>query len=250
MRMDVYYETEVVALESQARPMPDAGGWRRYQALHDWQTSLWNFKPREVAPDPEVNRIGVFEQRESHNKVSLTEAMQFFWAELLALRKFGKGLDALTVDERGYINNKMTVVMGPAFAFTNRSSPEAANYVSGEMLDAEPAKLAPLMCGGNTIWGKPAGANRDGDEMIEVYSFLRDDIFPLPSLDDPRVLWATAIYDERNVFPFSHLGDGVGVPYPLITAERYYYPLSGLVEYSHAERARPLYVRDGVAAYA
>ena len=72
----------------EARPdiLPNEAGWYRYQVRHDWQTSLWDFKPREVAPDPEVNRFGEFNDRTSFDSVPLNSEMQYFWAELLWLK--------------------------------------------------------------------------------------------------------------------------------------------------------------------
>lgn len=231
---------------------PNEAGWFRYQVLHDWQSGASEPAKtvRAVAPDPEVFRIGAKDEWKSHDKVPLNSEMQYFWAELLALKKFGERLIVLTREEREYINGRMDVVMGKAFALTNRGSPDfTRNYVAGTHTNEEVAKLAALLCGGNTVWGKPAGLNRDGEEMVEIYSLLEGETLPEPSLDDPRVQWLTAIYNATSVFPFTHLGDGVGVPYPLITAVRYYFPVSGLQAYSHDEPKRPMYVRQGAPSY-
>lgn len=245
------------ALVSQPVLQPNAQGWRRGQFLHDfqWRDSK-NFPyrtSRDVMDPPEVNRIGSFEDRNSHVKVALTETIQFFWAELMALHKYGRNLSALNSAERHFIDNAFDAVMGPAVALTNRSKNEVtANYVSDENVDKEPARLAPLVCGGNTVWFQSAGVNRDGTEMAWIHSWEPNDPLPNPSLatlQDPRVMWLDAIYSDRNVFPLSTLGDGVGVPYPLVTFDAYYYPMSGLVEYSHDEPKRPIYVRDGVPSY-
>jgi hypothetical protein len=195
---------------------------------------------------PEVNRIGAFNDRNSHVKTALNSPMQFFWAELCALHKFRRNLVELTTEEIKFIGNKLNVLMGPATALTNRKGEEAsANYVSGEFLNTEPARMAPLICGGSTVWGKPAGTNDNGVEMVEIFSFPQDFQFFTPtfgSLLDPRVLWLTAIYETGKVLPFTTLGAGVGVPYPLITAEPYYYPRGGLQEYGHDELHRSQYV--------
>lgn len=238
---------------------PNAQGWYRCQILHDWQRSdAYSFPPRqssEVMDPPEVNRIGVFDDRTSHNKVALTATMQFFWAGSMAWHKYGRPLDALTRDERKYINNKFEAVMGPAVALTNRSVNDVtANYVSGENLDKEPARLAALICGGNSMWCKPIGRNKDGVEMARLYTFLPSDFINPPAassvmLTDPRMNWLTAIYATGEVYPFSTLGMGVGVPYPVITADVYYYPMSGLQLYSFDAPARPLYYRNGQASY-
>lgn len=234
------------------QPLPNAEGWYRYFVLHDFQTSLWNFAPRPVAADPEVNRIGVFNDRTSHNKVPLNSAMQFHWARLLSMHKFGRTMATLSPAEREYINDRMDIVMGDSFCLTNRTPKPslARNYVGDRHHDWEEAKMMALVCGGNTVWGKPAGVNIHGDKMVEIYTHLEGEPFLEPSLEDPRTLWLTTITSEINVFPFTHLGDGVGVPYPLITAERYFYPDVGLQVYSHDEPKREVYVRNGVPSYA
>lgn len=232
---------------------PNAQGWTRYQVLHDWQgagsPNHLDYLVRDVAPDPQVNRLSEFDSLGSHAKVPLNSEMQFYWAGLLSWHKFGLPLASLSLIQREYINGRMEVVTGSAFALTNRSDPYAANYVGGTFLEYDEPKLAALLCGGCTVWGKPAGRNANGREMVEIYSFLSSEPMPEISLTDPRVQWLTAIYDIRNVFPFSHLGDGVGVPYPLITAARYYYDARGLQAYSHEELGRPRYVRNGVPSY-
>lgn len=171
------------------------------------------------------------------------------------MHKFGRTLSTLSPAERDYINGRMDVVMGPEFCLTNRGGASgepypARNYVADTHSDWEEAKMAALICGGNTVWGRPTGDNHDGIMMVHIYSHLVGEPFLEPSLEDPRTLWLTTITSDINVFPFTHLGDGVGVPYPLITADRYYYPASGLQVYSHDLPKREVYVRNGVPSQA
>lgn len=81
--------------------------------------------------------------------------------------------------------------------------------------------------------------------MIQIHSWLPTSQFPTPTLDmllDPRVLWLTAIYEVGKVLPFTTLGVGVGVPYPLVTAARYFYPRAGLMCYSFDDPPLSQYV--------
>lgn len=235
-------------LEPESVVAPNPQGFFRSYVLHDWQRGGPEFPYRDSSDQmdpPEVNRIGKFDDRTSHNKVALNEGMQFFWAELMSLHKFRRNLADLNTDERKYIDAKMDVAMGPAFGLTNRGRQPAANYVSGEYLDIPPARMAPLICGGSTILTKPVGANNNGTQMVQVHSWLSTSQFPTPTLStllDPRVLWLTAIYGVGKVLPFTTLGIGVGVPYPLITAESYFYPRDGVMYYNFEDPPISQYV--------
>lgn len=225
---------------------PASGGWLRAQVLHDWLSGAIDppYTVREVAPDPEVFRIGVKNDHKSHDKVRLNREQQFFWADLLAMHKYGKLLANCNDDEARFIRGKFGALIGPSVAFTNRATPECRNYVSDIGKGYGEPALAALLCGGCTIWVKPAGTNIRGVAMVEVFSFLDGESLPQVTpalLLDPRVLWATAIFARESVRPFSTLGEGVGVPYPLITAERYYFPASGVQVYPMTDPFRSQY---------
>lgn len=227
---------------------PNAEGWYRGWVLPDWMSPIAEppYQNREVTPDPAVWRIGVKDDWKSHNKVKLNAPWQFFWAELLALHKYGKRYALLDRDERDYINGKFHAIIGPSVFLTNRPpDQEVADYVNETGLEFEPPKVAALVCSGCTLWVRPAGRNRDGIEMIEVFSLKENQTVPeIPANDpasillEPYVMWATAIYGKPfakvgEIAPFSTLGQGVGVPYPLITKETYYFPRKGVKFYSH-----------------
>lgn len=237
------------SFEPEPDPAPVPENLDGYVVLHDEDSPLWGFKPREVAPDPEVNRIGQFDYPASHVKTILNRERQFFWAEIVALHKYGRNLANLTNGEYDYVGKKMNVLMGDAVALTNRKEPLAVNYITGEFPDYEPARMAALICGGNTIAGTYAGENKFGKSMLAVSSFVAGEPLPTPTyeiLKDPRVLWLTAVFKRGEVYPFSTLGDGIGVPYPLFTAQQYYFPMEGVRKVSERQ---PLYLRGGVASY-
>lgn len=236
-----------------APPPPVSGEWGRYQVLHDLKSPLTEnhapYSARILPPNtkgaPEVNRIGSFRDHTSQNKVPLTPSRQFFWAGLLAVQVYGKTYDDCNPAEQKYIGKRLGALMGHKLAFTN-SSQDGANYVAKENLDRPHLSMAALICGGCTIWAKPAGTNNKGVEMALIYSFLAND--PLPAvmpllLFHPRVLWATNVFSGGSVDPFGHLR-GLSVPYPLFTAEPYYYPLAGLEEYSFDEPFRSQYLPE------
>src|SRR3990172_9667780 len=227
--------------------LPTSTEWKRYYFLNDWQSPVTThhapYTPRGAAPAPEVNRIGELNAFESHNKVLLTQGIQFFWADLIAFQCYGRAYAACDSTQKIYIGKRVGAMMGPNLAFTNRSDPEAANYFTGEWLDKEPAKLAALICGGNTVWGKPVGKNIDGREMVQIYSFLAGQQLPVATaatLLDARVQWATIIYDTGSVGPFPQLR-GLSVPVPVITDKLYYYPADGLQEYAHGDSVKSQY---------
>jgi len=221
-------------------PPEPMGEWRRYYIKHDWESGAVDppFTVREVAPDPEVNRIGEMDNHKNHVKVKSTKAMHFFLADLIAMQRYGVLLRQCTVTQRKYVVQKASSLMGPGLFLFNRSQDaKVANYLKGENLTKAPPMMAALICGGNTVWGMPAGRNKNGREMVLIHSFLAHEALPIVSPDmllDPRVIWATVIYRENSVGPFPHL-QGLSVPYPLITFEPYYYPADGLEELSAGE---------------
>lgn len=228
-------------------PPGNPGEKKRYFVLHDWQSGTQNppYTVREVAPDPEVNRVGFFDDHKSHNKVRMTRPIQMFCADLMAMQRYGKLFAQCSASERRYITAKFTALYGPQTAFANRPPDNpTANYVAGENLQDEPPRLAPLICGGNTVWGEPAGRNKYGRDMVRLYSFVEGQALPPVTyalLFDPRILWATAIYGLEKVYPFEQL-NGLSVPYPFITKEVYFYPADGLEEYEHSLPPRSQYV--------
>lgn len=242
---DVTVTQDAPSPEPEPNPVP-SGEWKRYFVLHDWNSPLTEppYGVRSVAPNPQVNRIGEFNNHKNHQRVLLTAERQFFWADLVALKLHGKLYQACSASQKQYIGNRIGRLMGPALAFTNSTS-AGRNYVNGEYSSRQPLAMAPLICGGNTILGKPAGKNSSGQEMVMVFSFLTGpNSEPLqsiqPDLMDPRVLWGTIIHSKFNVDPFPQLS-GLSVPYPLFTPEYYYFPSAGLQEYSLEDELRSQY---------
>ena len=248
-----YFNVVHTAPEPDENPYPDVptdSEWASYFFLHDWQSPVDAqhppYTPRGATPAPEVNRIGGFNDHTSHNKVVLNREKQFFWANLLAFQCFGRSYQACDPTQKLYIGKRVGVMMGPGLAFTNRSDPEAANYVAGEWLDKEPAKLAELICGGNTIQGKPAGKNADGREMILIRSFLPTEPLPIvtgETLFDMRIQWATIVYGTGSAGPFPQLR-GLSVPVPIFTDAPYYYPADGLQRYDPETRRKSQYAPE------
>lgn len=216
---------------------PDApkpvGDWKRYFVKHDWESGALEppYTVRNAAPAPEVFRVGAMDDHTSHVKVKFTKPMQFFLADLIAMQAYGVLLMQCTVTQKKFVVQKATALMGPTLFLFNRSKDaQVANYLTGENLSFEPPMMAPLICGGNTVWGIPAGKNKGGREMILLHSFSPRDTLPIVSphtLLDPRVLWATNIYRGGVVGPFPQL-KGLSAPYPFITFEPYYFPADGL----------------------
>lgn len=255
MKVDIRITTREIAPTAEVKP--NAEGWYRGWVLPDWLSPIAEppKQNREVTPDPAVWRIGVRDDRTSHNKVRLTARWQFFWAELFALHKYGQRYALLDREQKDYIDNKFHAIIGPSVFLTNRPpDQEAADYVNEMGLEFEPPKMAALVCSGCTLWVRPAGKNKNGVEMVEVFSLKENEPVPeIPALApaeillEPYVMWATAIYGKPfakigEIAPFSTLGEGVGVPYPLVTREAYYFPRAGVELYSHEEPLRSQYV--------
>lgn len=221
-------------------PPAPVENWKRYFVKHDWESGVSNppNTVRNSAPAPEVFRVGEMDAFESHVKVRFTKPLQFFLADLIAMKCYGVVWQQCTAAQQNYVVKKATALMGPSLFLFNRSKfAKVANYLTGENLTFDPPMMAALLCGGNTVWGIPAGKNKFGREMVLLHSFSPRE--PLPSVSaetllDPRVLWATNIYEEGSVGPFPQL-QGLSVPYPFITFEPYYFPADGLEELGEGE---------------
>jgi len=224
---------------------------RRYWVKPDWLSPYWGFRPRSSAPAPAVNRSGEIDNRNNFRRANLTEAWQWFWADLMALAKYQRVYSALTLDEKAFISRKFGNLTGDHLAFTNNAGSLTKNcYPCGLTDRGEDMKIDPLICGGNTLLGGDPVRNSNGQWMVKMYSFKATEPPPVATLEmlnDPRVLWGTIISTRQlpdgsySLFTFPHLMDGVDVPYPYMTVEDYYYPLEELEEYSLTDPKRRLY---------
>ena len=230
---------------------PPTGELRRYWVKPDWLSPYWGYGPRPAAPAPAVNRSGEILNRTSFRRARLTEAWQWFWADLMALAKYQRVYSALTLDEKAFISRAFGGLTGDHLAFTNNAGSSTKNcYPCGETDRGEDMKLDPLICGGNTLLGSDPVRNERGEWMVKMYSFDANQPPPVATLDmlnDPRVLWATIISTKKfpdgsySLFGFPQLKDGTPVPYPYMTVEDYYYPLEELEEYALTDPKRRIY---------
>jgi hypothetical protein len=222
-------------------PPPPTGQLRRYWVKPDWLSPFWGYRPRDVAPNPAVNRTGEIDNRLNFRRARLNEAWQWFWADLMALAKYQRVYSGLTLDEKAFVSHAFKGLTSDGRAFTNNAGSSTRNcYPCGETDRGEDMRVDPLICAGNTLLGGDPVRNARGQWMVKMYSFNANQPPPvatLAMLDDPRVLWATIISTKKfpdgsySLFRFPQLKDGTDVPYPYMTVEDYYYPLEELEEY-------------------
>jgi hypothetical protein len=232
-------------------PPPPTGQLRRYWVKPDWLSPFWGYRPRDVAPNPAVNRTGEIDNRLNFRRARLNEAWQWFWADLMALAKYQRVYSGLTLDEKAFVSHAFKGLTSDGRAFTNNAGSSTRNcYPCGETDRGEDMRVDPLICAGNTLLGGDPVRNARGQWMVKMYSFNANQPPPvatLAMLDDPRVLWATIISTKKfpdgsySLFRFPQLKDGTDVPYPYMTVEDYYYPLEELEEYPLTDPKRRIY---------
>jgi hypothetical protein len=170
-----------------------------WQAAHDWQTEIWNYKPRsEVIPyrrnaDPSLRSLPEMVPMKGPSTgefVDLTPELQQLWYDLLV--HFSNG--AHSKDEMDQIWRDVTA---QARALTDNHSREfgCADYILGENLGGMPMAIKYLTSGGNLL----KQTRRNGTHIYVEAINTNQTLLTLGQLlDKPWLIqWAT----ESTVFP-------------------------------------------------
>ena len=210
---------------------PGRRDFRRVKA--DQFSSSWDFQVRDVAPNPAVNRTGELDGPQNFVRSNLTRQWQFFWADLLSMKMYGKLFSATAGAEEDFIIRKFSALSHSDKFLTNFAGTDIRNnYLTDEMRGNDP-KVDPLICAGSIVEVMEERNNRFSVRMCRLRSFLANDTPPIVTPDllenDARVLRATVIGVAGNLYPFPHL-EGLDVPYPYISSHDCWFPAEDLVK--------------------
>jgi hypothetical protein len=198
----------------------------------DQYTYYWNFKVRSVAPNPAVFRTGHMTDYRNFSRSNLTKQVQFFWADCLAMQKYGKLYAALTGDQKKSIQQAFSgMSRGNAFLTNGAGTDTKNNYVTGEANRGEDPKIDPLICGGSIVEILELKPNSQGLIMARLNTFRAGQALPVVTADllnnDPRILSATIINKDGELSNFPQLA-GMRNPYPYVSAHDVWFPMRDL----------------------
>ena len=187
-----------------------------------------NYGPRDGAPC--VFRAGEVDKNSYYTTFRMTQEVQLFQADLLALSKYGLHYVDLLPAQKDYIGKKFSALYGNTKAFCNNTGfgKPCRNYVTGENLTADWPKFHPLICGTNLISGSVV-VNKWNEQVLKIDAFHEvPSDYDISILEDPRVLYATNIYKDGHISNFPQL-DGARVPYPFfVNLGMGHYPIKWL----------------------
>jgi hypothetical protein len=186
---------------------------------------------RKSAPAPAVMNTGDIDDHKNWRWADMTEAVQYFWVDLLSIFLHSKLFRDLDKTRRNaIITDFKGMTLSDKFVTNDKGTDKFRNYITGENKDKENPRQAPLVCVDDWVRVLQEKTNRYDVLMGQLDSFLVSEPFPIVTKDllkDPRVLWATIITKEGTIRNFPQL-DGIPVPYPYITVEHWWYPMADL----------------------
>lgn len=220
-----------------------------YRVKPDQFCYSWDYKVRDVAPNPAVNRTGEITNPANFVRAKFIERWQFFWADLLAMKVYGKRLLEL-----GGTHNKTPEYLAIVDLFSDLSTHDrflnnkwgtdnCNNYVADIYRGGDPV-IDPLICADSIVEVEQvqtsAGGITSGLKMAKVKAFDVSGVPPIVTAEllanDRRVLKATVINKDGSVddFPqiikrFPWLPDH-SVPYPLIAVNECWFYFDDLQE--------------------
>ena len=229
--------------ETAPPPPPPPVNENLYSVKVDQETYSWGFKVRPVVHDlgsaPAVNRTGEITDPANFRRADFTKAWQFFWADLLAMKRYGKTFAALNGAEREFIVQKFNDLTNARKFLTNKAGTDNKNnHITGEMRGEDP-KIDPLICADSVVEIVEARTSTSGKTqgivMARLKTFMQTEMPPTVTMDllnnDPRILRATVIYPDGHLTPFPHF-EGDWVPYPYVARQECWYPLRDLKKVS------------------
>jgi len=189
---------------------------------------------------PCVYRVGTYNpatQTFDSGSFTMTEPVQMFCADLLALQGYGRHLSELTVAEYNKIATAFTGLYSTDRAFTNGTGfpvkdgqTPRKNFVKKQDLDASeyPRFHTALICA--SIGGATLGGSDQGDGFTLLDHFITVPIvYGVEILNDPRVFYASVIYKDGHLGNFPQMSDIPidnsynRVPVPLFANQDLYY---------------------------
>ncbi len=197
----------------------------------DQFTYYWGWKVRPSAPNPAVDRTGDIEDHKDFERSPLTKKWQHFFADCLAVQKYGKLYALLTGDPKRYIKAAFNGITRSDRAFTNgRGTDNCNNYITNTMRGQDPM-IDPLICAGSIVEILEVKTNSRGLIMARLATFKATETPPIVTAEllknDPRILTATIINTKGELSHFPQLA-GMRNPYPYISTGDVWFPLRDL----------------------
>lgn len=231
----------LITIRRTDKPTPPPPPDNLYIIKADQYTYSWNFQVRSVAPNPAVNRTGEIGNPSNFRRAAFTAKWQFFWADLLSMRVYGKlfselstssfvqtdrapivemvrlfyskVVDFLSGTEKSNIINLFNAITSST-RFLNNSwgTNNCNNYVTGQMRDRDPV-IDPLVCAGPRVEVLEVRTSTSGKttglHMARLKSFNENDTPPVVTQEfldnDPRVLRATVINEDGELTDFPQI---------------------------------------------
>jgi hypothetical protein len=209
----------------------------KYLVLPDQFTHRWKFQMRPVlktvSGTPAIFPVSVLNEWPTTNWCFLNERWQWYWVDLLSLSKYGKVYKNLSKVQKFFIVRAFKGATTSDRAFNNgKGTDDYRCYPSNQNKNRPDPRMESLVCAGNFVYSahEPVKDSK-GRWMVQLYSFLENDIPPTSSLEDPRVQVATIIRRDGSLRGFPQL-KGSKTYFPFLTKQPCYYPLEDLQKVS------------------
>lgn len=216
--------------------------WDLYEVKPDQEMWSWEYKVRPVVINsdkglPAVNRTGEFDEPSYFIRSNFSKEWQFFWADLLSMRVYGKLLGDLSKYDADRIRD-LTTDLGKSDRFlTNYKGLDNCNnylYENTQNRGQEP-KIDPLICAGSLVRVLDVQFSDSlGMNMAKLWTFKSWEVPPPVTrellLYDPRILRATNIFPDGHLAPFDQIYlrwpelREHWVPYPYISSQNVWFP--------------------------
>lgn len=135
---------------------PDEDDFIKYKIKGDCQSPYWDFHARIVSPAPQVNPVSNDPLDWPDTvRIPFTKDLQFYHANNLAWRLYGKPFYKLTGEQRGKIVAAFNgTTGGDKFFCDGNGTEEYANFITKERLDKGLPKWQGKLCGGIIVWSR------------------------------------------------------------------------------------------------
>ena len=206
----------------------------------------WNYEIRSVVIDsqegrPAINRTGQIDNPSYWVRGKFTSPWQFFWADLLAMRVYGKLLKDLSGDSyKNIVDLFSDLSTNDRFLNNGKGTDNCDNYVEGKERGCVPV-IDPLICAGSVVRIKEIRTSQSGKtngmKMAMLDAFDNNSTPPPVTMylleNDPRVQRAKDIQPSGNLTEFAQIEnrfpwlDSYWCPYPFVARQECWFPLVG-----------------------